>query len=105
MVLCQVQYWYCIEGNFRKIKFLQNLLIIVFRKYIFGNSSRFKIRYVLVLSLLRLVLRVTASLMEFTTDTVIRGHQIYKEIWTPIIGECVECVPETGNGHDLSCDL
>ena len=29
--------------------------------------------------------------MEFSTDIVIRGHHIYKEIWAPVIGKCVQC--------------
>ena len=39
--------------------------------------------------------------MEFSTDTVIRGHHIYKEIWVPVIGECVQCKIEPGNDHNL----
>ena len=39
--------------------------------------------------------------METTTDTVIRGHHIYKEIWTPSIGEVLQCEKEEGNSHDL----
>jgi len=39
--------------------------------------------------------------MEFSTDTAIRGYHIYKEIWTPVIGECVQCEIEPENDHDL----
>ena len=39
--------------------------------------------------------------METTTDTVIRGHHVYKEIWTPSIGEVLQCEKEEGNSHDL----
>ena len=39
--------------------------------------------------------------MEISTDTVIRGHHVYKEVWTPIIGEVLHCEKEEGNSHDL----
>ena len=39
--------------------------------------------------------------MEISTDTVIRGHHGYKEVWTPIIGEVLQCEKEEENSHDL----
>ena len=63
------------EGNFRKIKFSQNLLIIVFRKYIFGNCSRFKNWYIATAVhthvLVFLLLHVTASLMAFWVQSFV----------------------------------
>ena len=38
---------------------------------------------------------------SFTFDSVIRGHHIYKDIWTPSVGEILSCKPESGNIHDL----
>ena len=39
--------------------------------------------------------------MEISTDTVNRGHHVYKEVWMPIIGEVLQCEKEEGNSHDL----
>ena len=33
-------------------------------------------------------------------ETVIRGHHVYKEIWTPTLGEILSCRRETDNFHD-----
>ena len=33
-------------------------------------------------------------------ETVIRGHHVYKEIWTPTLGEVLTCRRETDNFHD-----
>ncbi len=40
-------------------------------------------------------------------DSVIRGHHIYKTIWTPETGEGLGVAREDGNGHDLFavCEL
>ena len=37
---------------------------------------------------------------SFKFDSVIRGHHIYKDIWTPYLGELLHCEPESGNIHD-----
>ena len=37
---------------------------------------------------------------EFIMDSCIRGHHIYKEIWTPTIDERLECVRECNNDKD-----
>ena len=34
-------------------------------------------------------------------NSVVRGHHIYKDIWTPVIGEELTCRREVGNIHDL----
>ena len=34
-------------------------------------------------------------------DSVIRGHHIYKEVWSPVIGEILTCEEEPGNVNDL----
>ena len=34
-------------------------------------------------------------------DSVVRGHHIYKDIWSSMIGEELQCVREVGNVHDL----
>ena len=38
---------------------------------------------------------------EISADTVIRDHHVYKEVWTPIIGEVLQYEKEKGNSHDL----
>ncbi len=30
----------------------------------------------------------------------VRGHRIYKRVWSPIIGEVLELLREEGNEHD-----
>ena len=37
--------------------------------------------------------------MEF--NSAIRGHHIYKEIWSPDVGEELQCKMEHGNIHDM----
>ena len=39
--------------------------------------------------------------VDISIDTVIRGHHVYKDVWTPIIGEVLQCEKEEGNSHDL----
>ena len=34
-------------------------------------------------------------------DSVIRGHHIYKDIWTSFVGEELQCQREVGNIHDI----
>ena len=34
---------------------------------------------------------------EFSMDSVIRGHHVYKYIWSSVVGEELECRIETGN--------
>ena len=38
----------------------------------------------------------------FRLDSVVRGHHVYKTVWTPFFGEILTAVPEPGNSHD-SC--
>lgn len=33
-------------------------------------------------------------------ESVIRGHHIYKTMWTPVVGETLGVARETDNGHD-----
>ena len=37
---------------------------------------------------------------EFLFDSVIRGHHIYKKLWTPSVGEVLLLVKEEANEHD-----
>ena len=37
---------------------------------------------------------------EFVLDSVVRGHHIYKSIWTPFIGEVLRAETEEGNEED-----
>ena len=36
----------------------------------------------------------------FSVEAMIRGHHIYKEIWTPVEGEVLPCTREVGNSRD-----
>jgi hypothetical protein len=38
---------------------------------------------------------------SFVVQSCIRGHHVYKAIWTPQFGEVLLCRPEYGNLHDL----
>ena len=33
-------------------------------------------------------------------ESCVRGHHIYKEVWTPVTGEVLSCARETVNLHD-----
>ena len=37
----------------------------------------------------------------FSFESVVRGHHIYKEVWTLFMGETLHCRAESGNIHDL----
>ena len=43
----------------------------------------------------------TASSAVYSMDSVVRGHHVYKEIWTSFIGEELSCKGEVGNIHDM----
>ena len=38
--------------------------------------------------------------MELRVEGVIRGHHVYKRIWTPRLGEQLTLAPESDNDHD-----
>ena len=37
---------------------------------------------------------------EFSFDRVIRGHHVYKEVWTPSVEDVLLLVKEEANEHD-----
>ena len=37
---------------------------------------------------------------RFSFDSVVREHHIYKEVWSPVVGECLLYEQEFGNIHD-----
>ena len=37
---------------------------------------------------------------SFRIESSVRGHHIYKELWTPFIGEELQTAQEPENGHD-----
>ena len=41
------------------------------------------------------------AVSSFTVDSVIRGHHVYKDIWTPYVGEELFLEQEQGNQHDF----
>ena len=40
------------------------------------------------------------AVLELTVRTAVRGYHIYKEVWTPAIGEEFVCRQERDNDHD-----
>ena len=38
---------------------------------------------------------------RFSVEAMIRGHHVYKEIWTPVEGEVFPCTIEVGNSFQL----
>ena len=47
------------------------------------------------------MVKLMASIdIEFSSDCVIRGHHIYKRVWTPSVGETVQLELEEENEHD-----
>ena len=38
--------------------------------------------------------------MSFELDSCIRGHHIYKDVWTPVVDEGLNCRREEGNISD-----
>ena len=36
----------------------------------------------------------------FSVADAVQGHHVYKEDWTPVIGEVLSCEREIGNRHD-----
>jgi len=41
------------------------------------------------------------TLRSFSWESVVHGHHIYKEIWTPVRGEVLTCEQEHKNSKDL----
>ena len=41
------------------------------------------------------------AVQEYSWESVIRGHHVYKAIWMPEIGEILKCKQERGNPEDL----
>ena len=41
------------------------------------------------------------AVREYSWESVIRGHHVYKAIWMPKIGEILKCKQERGNPEDL----
>ena len=41
-----------------------------------------------------------ASTSVFEFDSVVRGHHVYKTVWTPTIDETLQVMQEDMNGHD-----
>ena len=38
---------------------------------------------------------------EYVVVSSVRGHHVYKDIWTPAIGEVLTCTQELTNAHDV----
>ena len=37
---------------------------------------------------------------HFILESVVRGHHVYKEVWTPLVGEELDLEREHGNSYD-----
>ena len=37
---------------------------------------------------------------QFVTDSVVRGHHVYKDRWIPTMDETLQCLREEGNRED-----
>ena len=44
---------------------------------------------------------LTTRSHAYCINSVVCGHHVYKDIWTPEIGEELTCRREVGNIHDL----
>ena len=42
----------------------------------------------------------TYTQYKFEFESLITGHHVYKDIWTPVIGEELQCYMEDDNPHD-----
>ena len=40
------------------------------------------------------------AVRDYCCEGIIRGHHVYKTIWTPEIFEILRCEQETGNSED-----
>ena len=49
---------------------------------------------------LALFTEIEMAAFELTVWTAVRGYHVYKDIWTPTIGEEFVCRQEWGNDHD-----
>ena len=38
---------------------------------------------------------------SFAINSIVHGYHVYKDIWTSVCGEELQCQCETGNVHDL----
>ena len=43
-----------------------------------------------------------AMMEEYVVVSSVRGHHVYKDIWTPAIGEVLTCTQELTNVHDVA---
>ena len=37
---------------------------------------------------------------EYAYKACVRGYHVYRSIWTPFVGELLDCARDTGNRHD-----
>ena len=47
-----------------------------------------------------LLTEIEMAAIELMVRTAVRGYHVYKDIWTPAIGEEFVCRQERGNDHD-----
>ena len=49
---------------------------------------------------LELFLQEMAAVHKYEVASFVRGHHIYKSIWTPVVGELLKTEQEPDNEHD-----
>lgn len=37
---------------------------------------------------------------SFQLESSVRGHHVFKSVWTPVVGQLLQVQAETGNSHD-----
>ena len=47
------------------------------------------------------MLKSKKSMDVFEVESCVRGHHIYKDVWTPFVGEELTCTHEIENTKDL----
>ena len=66
-----------------------------------ASKSNIIVDYAPIKKLFNSAIGVTCASMSFSIDSVVRGHHIYKCVWTPEIGEKLQCQIESYNIHDM----
>ena len=50
----------------------------------------------------KVVTYTTTARGSMEVKSVVRGHHVYKSVWTPVSGEELAVAPEANNSHDRS---
>ena len=86
--------------KFSKVKKSKKLSKLIIRTFNFRKTITFIIRK-FIFSKMATDISVISMVRSDCINYVVREHHIYKDIWTPVIGEELTCRKEFGNIHDL----